>query len=114
MVFTLEQDIFIGMTYFRTGNFDAANGWQYSTEHGRCISPISMFPEQVVTLVAFRQHCTRLVQRYLQTGDVKRAKPTGRTSTLTEDVVENVRGRMEQSPRNSMRKLSLQKGVIRI
>jgi hypothetical protein len=41
MVFTLEQDIFIGMAYFRTGNFDAANGWQYSTEHGRCISPIS-------------------------------------------------------------------------
>jgi hypothetical protein len=33
----------------------------------------------------FTQHCTRLVQRYLQTGDVKKAKPTGRT--LTEDVV---------------------------
>jgi hypothetical protein len=43
MVFTLEQDIFIGMAYFRTGNFDAANGWQYSTEHGRYsyIAPIS-------------------------------------------------------------------------
>jgi hypothetical protein len=48
-----------------------------------------MFPEPVVTLVAFRQHCTRLVQRYLQTGDVKKATPTGITSTLTEDVVEN-------------------------
>jgi hypothetical protein len=71
-------------------------------------------PEPVVILVAFRQHCTRLVQRYQQTGDVKKAKPTSRTSTLTEDVVENVRGRMEQSPRNSMRKLSLQKGVILI
>jgi hypothetical protein len=80
MVFTLEQDIFIGMAYFRTGNFDAANGWQYSTH----------------------------------TGDVKKAKPTGRTSTLTEDVVENVRGRMEQSPRKSVRKLSLQTGVILI
>jgi hypothetical protein len=73
-----------------------------------------MFPEPVVILVAFRQHCTRLVQRYLQTGDVKKAKPTSRTSTLPENVVENVRGRMEQSPRNSMRKLSLQKGVILI
>jgi hypothetical protein len=41
MVLTLEQDIFIGMAYFRTGNFDVANGWQYSTEHGRCISLIS-------------------------------------------------------------------------
>ncbi|CAH1374630.1 unnamed protein product [Tenebrio molitor] len=33
-----------------------------------------MFPEPVViqgTLVAFRQHCTRLVQRYLQTSDGK-------------------------------------------
>jgi hypothetical protein len=77
-----------------------------------------MFPEPVGTLgargtlVAFRQHCTTLVQRYLQTGDVKKAKPTGRTSTLTEDVVENVRGRMEQNPRKSVRKLSLQTGVI--
>jgi hypothetical protein len=74
-----------------------------------------MFPEPVGTLgtlVAFRQHCTKLVQRYLQTGDVKKAKPTGRTFTLTEDVVENVRGRMEQNLRKSVRKLSLQTGVI--
>jgi hypothetical protein len=71
-----------------------------------------MFPEPVVTLVEFRQNCTRLVQRYLQTGDMKKAKSTGRTSTLTEDVIENVRGRMKQSPRKSVRKLSLQTGVI--
>jgi hypothetical protein len=85
MVFTLEQDIFIGMAYFRTGNFDAANGWQYSTVHGRYIAPISTNVPRASwyfgrrgSLVAFRQHCTRLVQRYLQTGDVKKAKPTGR------------------------------------
>jgi hypothetical protein len=113
MVFTLEQDIFIGMAYFRTGNFDAANGWQYSTDDAFHQFQ-QMFPEPVVTLVAFRQHCMRLVERYLHTGDVKKAKPTGRTSTLTEDVVENVRGRMEQSPRKSVRKLSLQTGVILI
>jgi hypothetical protein len=71
-----------------------------------------MFPEPVVILVAFIQHCTRLVQRYLQTGDVKKAKPTSRTSTFTEDVVENVRGRMEQSPRNSKRKLSIQCSLL--
>jgi hypothetical protein len=117
MVFPLEQDIFIGMAYFRTGNFDAANGWQYSTEHGRYIASISTNVPRASwyfgrrgTLVAFRQRFTRLVRRYLQTGDVKKAKPTGRTSTLTEDVVENVRGRMEQNPRKSVRKLSLQTG----
>jgi hypothetical protein len=115
MVFTLEQD----MAYFRTGNFDAANGCQYSTEHGRYIAPISTNAPRTSwylgrpgNLIAFRQHCTRSVQRYLQTGDVKKAKPAGRTSTLTEDVVENVRGRMEQNPRKSVRKLSLQTGVI--
>jgi hypothetical protein len=70
-----------------------------------------IFPEPDGSLVAFKQHCTRLVQRYLQTGDVKKA-PTGRISTLTEDVVENVRSRMEQNPRKSVRKLSLQTGVI--
>jgi hypothetical protein len=43
------------------------------------------------------------------------AKATGRTSsTLTEDVVENVRGRIEQTPRKLVRKLSLQTGVILI
>jgi hypothetical protein len=95
---------------------DAANGWQYSTEHGRYIAPISTNVPRASwyfgrrgTLFAFRQHCTRWVQRYLQTGDVKKAKPTGRTSTLTE---ENVRGRMEQNPRKSVRKLSLQTSVI--
>jgi hypothetical protein len=67
MVFTLEQDIFIGMAYFRTGNFDAANGWQYSTDEAFHQFQ-QMFPEPVVTLVAFRQHCMRLVQRYLHTG----------------------------------------------
>jgi hypothetical protein len=36
------------------------------------------------------------------------------SSTLTEDVVENVRGRMEQSPRKSVRKLSLQTDVTLI
>jgi hypothetical protein len=33
---------------------------------------------------------------------------------LTEDAVENVRGRMEQNPRKLVRKLSLQTGVILI
>lgn len=113
MVFTLEQDIFIVMAYFRTGNFDAADGWQYSIEYA-FHQFHEMFPEAVVTLVVFRQHCTRLVQRYLQTGDVKKAKPAGRPSTLTEDVVEDVRARMERSPRKSVRKLSLQTGLILI
>jgi hypothetical protein len=74
-------------------------------------------PSQLLyTLVAFKQYCTRLVQRYLQTSDGKRQKllVERTSSTLTEDVVENVRGRMEQSPRKSMRKLSLQTGVTLI
>jgi hypothetical protein len=76
---------FYWLAYFRTGNVDAANGWQYSTEHGRYIAPISTNVPRASwyfgrrgSLVAFRQHCTRLVQRYLQTGDVKKTKPTGR------------------------------------
>jgi hypothetical protein len=74
-------------------------------------------PSQLLyTLVAFKQHCTRLVQRYLQTSDGKRQMllVERTSSTLTEDVVENVRGRMEQSPRKSVRKLSLQTDVTLI
>jgi hypothetical protein len=74
-------------------------------------------PSQLLhTLVAFKQHCMRLVQRYLQTSDGKRQKllVERTSSTLTADVVENVRGRMEQSSRKSVRKLSLQTGVTLI
>jgi hypothetical protein len=62
-------------------------------------------PSQLLyTLVAFRQHCTRLVQRYLQTSDGKRQKllVEHHLHLPTEDAVENVRGRMEQNPRKSV------------
>jgi hypothetical protein len=99
MVFTLEHNIFIGMAYFRTGIYDV-NGWEYSTDEA-FNQFRGMFPEEVVTLPVFRQHCIRLVQRYLQTGDVKKPKPVGRSSTLTEDVVEDNRDRMDADPRKS-------------
>jgi hypothetical protein len=74
------------MAYFRTGNFDAAGSIPRSTDDAFHQFQ-QMFPEPVVILVAFRQHCTRLVQRYLQTGDVKKAKPTSRTSTTLQKGV---------------------------
>jgi hypothetical protein len=113
MVFTLEHDIFIGMAYFRTGIYDVNNAWEYSTDEA-FNQFRGMFPEEVVTLPVFRQHYMRLVQRYLQTGDVKKPKPVDRSSTLTEDVVEDIRDRMDEDPRKSVRKLSLQTGLILI
>ncbi|KAH0817569.1 hypothetical protein GEV33_005221 [Tenebrio molitor] len=45
-----------------------------------------MSPEEVVTLPVFRQHCMRLVQRYLQTGDVKKPKPVEESARISPTI----------------------------
>jgi hypothetical protein len=47
------------------------------------------------------------VERYLNTGIVTKQKPTGRRSTLNEEVVEDIRTHMQRNPDTSMRRLSL-------
>jgi hypothetical protein len=108
MVFTLQHDIFIGMAYFRSGIYNPITGWQYS------LRVREMFPEILVIVDVFQQHCMRVVERYLNTGNVTKQKPAGKPSTLNEEVVEDIRTRMQRNPNTSIRRISLQTGLLLI
>jgi hypothetical protein len=73
-----------------------------------------MFPEILVIFDVFQQHCMRVVERYLNTGNVTKQKPAGKPSTLNEEVGEDIRTRMQRNPNTSIRRLSLQTGLLLI
>jgi hypothetical protein len=52
----------------------------------------------------------RSVDRFDKTGDVSKGKSSGRPQ-VGEDIVEDLRERMEQNPRASLLRLSAQSGV---
>jgi hypothetical protein len=66
-----------------------------------------MFPEFLVTFDAFQQHCMGVVEHY-----VTKQKPNGRLSTLNEEVVKDIRTRMQRNPNTFTRRLSLQTGLF--
>ncbi|KAJ3649686.1 hypothetical protein Zmor_021413 [Zophobas morio] len=64
----------------------------------------------VIAEKSLKTHIRRIVARFNDTGSASEGKPTGRPQ-VGEDVVEDIRTRMEQSPKKSLSKLSLQSGV---
>lgn len=111
MVFSVEQDTFIVMAYFRSGIQNDEGFWIYSTEF--CYEQyMAMYPEHVVPFLTFAQHQQRTVQRFLESGSVSQRKSPGRPRIVTEDVREDINQRMLQSPNKSLRRLSQQTGKI--
>jgi transposase len=53
----------------------------------------------------------RLVERFRETGNIVEKRPSGRPSVLSNDSLEDIRARLLQSPRKSLRKLSQQNGM---
>jgi hypothetical protein len=101
------------MAYFRSGIYNPITGWQYSLQ-GTYNQFREMFPEILVIFDVFQLHCMRVVERYLNTGNVTKQKPAGKPSTLNEEVVEDIRTRMQRNPNTSIRRLSLQTGLLLI
>jgi hypothetical protein len=66
-----------------------------------------MFPEILVIFDEFQQYCMWLGMSWNK-------RQAGRPSAPNEEVVEDIRTRMEIIPRTSIRKLSLQTGLILI
>ncbi|KAJ3652102.1 hypothetical protein Zmor_018098 [Zophobas morio] len=89
MGFSLEQNMFIIMSYY----------YEYLVKY-----PVVIEEESLKT------HIRRIVARFNATGSVSKGKPTG-TPQISEDVVEDSRTRIEQSPKKSLSQLSLQSGV---
>jgi transposase len=63
------------------------------------------------TLVPDKSTIQRLVERFLETGSIGEKRLSGRPSVLSDDSLEDIRARLLQSPRKSLRKLSQQTGM---
>jgi hypothetical protein len=66
------------------------------------------FPDSVVPNKSTIQ---RLVERFRETGSTGEKRRSGRPSVLSIDNLEDIRARLLQSPRKSLRKLSQQSGM---
>jgi hypothetical protein len=66
------------------------------------------FPDSVVPNKSTIQ---RLVERFRETGSTGEKRRSGRLSILRNDSLEDIRVRLLQSPRKSLRKLSQQTGM---
>ncbi|CAH1107732.1 unnamed protein product [Psylliodes chrysocephalus] len=86
-------------------NYDGT--WSYSIQ-----SSIQQFEERFpavqIEYDSFRHHRHILVQRFEPKNCICKGKGSGRSTIITEEVVQDVRIRMEQSPTKSVKKLAAQ------
>ncbi|KAH0810715.1 hypothetical protein GEV33_012076 [Tenebrio molitor] len=108
MVLSLEQNTFIVMSYYRNGTLQ--NGeWVYSIN--ACKEEFfAKFPNCNIVEANLIAHIRRVVNRFVATGSVEKGKSVGRPP-VNEEIVEDLRQRIEQIPKTSLRKLSLQADV---
>lgn len=111
MVFTPEQDAFILKAHFRSATRNEDRTWSYSVP--LCIEQFAeAFPNEVVDYDIFAQHIRRVTARFETKNCICKGKSTGRPTILGDDVVEDIRERMDQSPNKSLRQLSQQTGTV--
>jgi hypothetical protein len=110
MVFTPEQNKFIIMSYYRNG-VKRDGEWTYSVQ--ACKEAfLANCPDQNVLEKSLAAHIHRIVNRFITTGSVEKEKSSGLPKVI-EDVNENIRDHLEEHPRTSLIRLSLQNGVSR-
>jgi hypothetical protein len=97
MVFSQDQRVFILEHYFSTRSYaECQNAFRNS------------FPDSVVPNKSTIQ-C--LIERFCETRGIGEKHCSGRPSVLSNDSLEDIRARLLQSPRKSLRKLSQQTGM---
>jgi hypothetical protein len=109
MVFTIEHNTFIVMAYFRSGLQNENGHWLYS-QQSAYEQFVETYPEEQIEYPNFAQHCERIVERFVSTGNVGKGKSTGRPTVATPDVVQNVEVIVEERPHISIGRLSQQIG----
>jgi transposase len=63
------------------------------------------------TLVLYKSTIQRLVKLFRETGSIGEKRRSGRPSVISNDSLEDIRARLLQSPRKSLRKLSQHSGM---
>jgi transposase len=94
MVFSQDQCVFILEHYFSTRSYT-----EYQNEF-RNSFPDSAMPN--------KSTIQRFVDRFRETWSTGEKRRSGRPSVLSNDSLEDIRSRLLQSPRKSLRKLSQQ------
>ncbi|KAJ3643586.1 hypothetical protein Zmor_026287 [Zophobas morio] len=86
-------------------------------EDGDCLYSVGACKDEylvkypvVIEEESLRTYIRRIVARFNDTGSVSKGKLTGRPQ-VSEDLIEDLRTRMEQSRKKYLSKLSLQSGV---
>jgi hypothetical protein len=87
MAFTLKQNKFIIMSYYRNG-IKRDGEWTYSVQ--ACKEEfLANYPDQNILEKSLAAHINRIVDRFVATGSVEKGKSSGRPKVM-EDVVENI------------------------
>ncbi|KAI4466995.1 solute carrier family 22 member [Holotrichia oblita] len=111
MVFAPEHDAFILKAHYRSGTRDDEGNWNYSLPS--CIEQFAeAFPDFDIDYDALKYYRHLIVHRFEERHCICKKKSTGRPTKLSEDVLDNIRERMERSPQKSVPKLANQTGII--
>jgi len=97
------------VAYFRSGLQNNDGNWIYSLQ-STFEQFVAMYPEDQVDYRSFTIHTTRIVERFLNTGNVAKDKSTGRPTVATPDVLNNVNERVVENPHISVCRLPQQIG----
>ena len=108
MALTTQHKIYMIEAYFRTGVL--VNGtWKYSQR--LCLDSFrEHFPAVAILPHNFYACLTNCVEVFHETGSVTHKKGAGRPRVRTEEVVNDVRQRMEEEPRKPLKRLSQEIG----
>jgi transposase len=98
MFFSQDQSVFILEHYFSTRSYaECQNAFRNS------------FPDSTVPNKSTIQ---RFVERFRETGSTGEKRRSGRPSVLSNDSLEDIRARLLQSQRKSLRKISQETGTL--
>ncbi|KAJ3650158.1 hypothetical protein Zmor_021863 [Zophobas morio] len=108
MVYSVEQNTFIVMSYYRNGTF-VDEAWLYSV--AACKQEyLANYPDLEIQETSLEAHIRDVINRFVRTGNVNKGKSSGRPA-VSEEVVDDLRERLEQNPQTSLTRLSQQSGV---
>ncbi|KAJ3662408.1 hypothetical protein Zmor_006758 [Zophobas morio] len=108
MVYSVEQNTFIVMSYYRNGTF-VDGAWLYSV--AACKQEyLANYPDLEIQETSLKAHIRDVINRFVRTSNVNKGKSSGRPA-VSEEVVDDLRERLEQNPQTSLTRLSQQSGV---
>jgi hypothetical protein len=103
IMFTLEQENFIGQCYFRNGERLDNGEWSYSTP--RVFEECQQkFPDFQGTYQQLTQKVYKCVNMFFEIGSVLRKKGNGRPTKRTAENIEEIEQRIAETPNKSIRR----------